>query len=132
MIKKFKLYDLKIFHTENGKVYKYLEKNKKYFKKPAEVYFSTVKKNKYKGWIKHKRNTCLIVCIAGRVKFEIKNNIDNKRVYKIELSPKKYKLLEIPPNNWFAFKGLSNESIIVNSIQTAHSSKETYKEIYKK
>ena len=44
MLKKIKKIPLKVIETKEGKIIKYLDKDKKYFSKFGEIYFSTIKK----------------------------------------------------------------------------------------
>lgn len=122
---------LNVIKNPSGSIYKYLDKKKSYFKKPAEIYFSEIKRNKIKGWILHKKNTCFLAVIHGSVEFKIKDKF-NKKIIKIQISPKNYKLIIIPPKNPFIFKGIAKNSIIINSIQQLHDPKESIKLHYKK
>ena len=125
MVNKIKIIKLKIIKNKKGDLLKYLDKNFKYFSKFGEIYFTEIKKGKIKGWIKHKINSCFLVVPHGKVEFKIKNSLKEKKLKKIILSKKNYKLLIIPPKKWFCFKGLENNSLIINSLQNPHSDLET-------
>ena len=55
-----------------------------------------------------------------------------KKNISIKISPKNYKLIIIPPKNFFMFRGVAKNSIIINSIQQLHDPKESIKSPYKK
>ena len=131
MKNKVQIVNLNVIKNPSGSIYKYLDKKKSYFKKPAEIYFSEIKKNKIKGWILHKKNTCFLAVIHGNVQFKIKDKL-NKKIITIKISPKNYKLIIVPPKNSFMFQGIAKNSIIINSIQQLHDSKESVKSPYKK
>ena len=73
--KSIKILKNKIFKNKKGHLIKYISKKDKFFKKFGEVYFNEIKLNSTKGWILHKKNTCLIICVSGEVKFTF---IDSK------------------------------------------------------
>ncbi len=129
---------IKIFKEKNifspkGNVLTYLKKGQKGYDGFGEVYFSTIKPNKIKGWKKHKKMSMNIYVIVGSVKFVFYNTKNKKFSYKIlnESNPQR---LFIGPNTWFAFKNISKKkTIIVNFSNIKHSDKEvlnkTLKEI---
>ena len=71
MIKKLKL---NIFKNDKGDLLKYLNKNHIFFKNFGEVYFNEIKKNQLKGWIYHKKYTCLMTVPYGKIDSLIKKN----------------------------------------------------------
>ena len=124
--KRLKIYDLKIIKNSKGDIKKYL--NSRILKnfKISEIYFSEVKKNKTKGWNYHKKATCLLSVASGTVRFKIKNN-NFKLVKIISISKKNHKCIQIPPKMWFSFKGMSKNSVVINSINLEHDKNETKK-----
>jgi dTDP-4-dehydrorhamnose 3,5-epimerase len=99
------------------------------FKSFGEIYFSTINENSIKAWHLHKKSTLNYVCISGKVKlvlFDNRENSDTKgKIEEINLSPKNYFLVTIPPNIWNGFKGLEKpNSIIANCLDLPHDEKE--------
>ena len=87
-----------------------------------EVYFSKVKHNKIKGWKYHKKMTLRLCVPVGKVKFVF---YDEKNFLEITIGEKNYKLIIVPANIWFSFKGLSKvQSLIVNMPNILHSKNE--------
>ena len=121
MIKKLKL---NIFKNDKGDLLKYLNKNHIFFKNFGEVYFNEIKKNQLKGWIYHKKYTCLMTVPYGKIEIRYKKKINNK-FKKIIIGKKNYFLVSIPPKTWFSFKGISQLSILVNTINGIHKDIET-------
>ncbi len=120
---------IKIFKEKNifspkGNVLTYLKKGQKGYDGFGEVYFSTIKPNKIKGWKKHKKMSMNIYVIVGSVKFVFYDEIKKTFLHKI-LSDKKPQRLLISPNVWFAFQNISKKkSIIVNFSNIKHDDKE--------
>lgn len=121
MIKKLKL---NIFKNDKGDLLKYLNKNHIFFKNFGEVYFNEIKKNQLKGWIYHKKYTCLITVPHGKIEIRYKKKI-NSKFKKIIIGKKNYFLVSIPPKTWFSLKGISQLSILVNTINGIHKDIET-------
>ena len=49
----------KIINSNGGKIFKYIDKNKSYFKKFGEVYVNILESKKNVDWILHKKCQCL-------------------------------------------------------------------------
>ena len=126
-VKLIKTYRIKKFKNIKGEIIKYVSKKDKYFKNFGEVYFNIIKKNQTKGWNLHKKNTCLVMCLVGKVRFHL-IDLKNKE-FKIVLSSTGNKILKIPPKVWFSFKSLNVDSMIVNLINDTHSDNEVQKNI---
>ena len=126
-VKLIKTYRIKKFKNIKGEIIKYVSKKDKYFKNFGEVYFNIIKKNQTKGWNLHKKNTCLVMCLVGKVRFHL-IDLKNKE-FKIVLSSTGNKILKIPPKVWFSFKSLNVDSMIVNLINDIHSDNEVQKNI---
>ena len=126
-VKLIKTYKIKKFKSIKGEIIKYVSKKDKYFKNFGEVYFNIIKKNQTKGWNLHKKNTCLVMCLVGKVRFHL-IDLKNKE-FKIVLSSTGKKILKIPPKVWFSFKSLNVDSMIVNLINDTHSDNEVQKNI---
>ena len=102
---------LKIISDDRGKVMHMLRSDSKVFQKFGEIYFSTIYRDKIKGWHLHKESFLNYTCVSGSVKlvlFDNRSNSQTKDQYQeIILSPKDYVLVTIPPNIWNGFKGLN-------------------------
>ncbi len=120
---------LKIISDDRGKVMHMLRSDSKVFQKFGEIYFSTIYRDKIKGWHLHKESFLNYTCVSGSVKlvlFDNRSNSQTKDQYQeIILSPKDYVLVTIPPNIWNGFKGLNfKESIIANCLTIPHNENE--------
>lgn len=124
--KKIKIYDLKIIKNSKGDIKKYLDKKILTNFKVSEVYFSEIKNKEIKGWNLHKKATCLITVVSGKVKFKIRNR-EFKLIKLITMDKKNYKCIQIPPGTWFSFESMSENSIIVNTLNLKHQKNETKK-----
>ena len=126
MLKKIKKIPLKVIEAKEGKIIKYLDKDKKYFSKFGEIYFSTIKKGFTKGWNLHTKTECFITVPFGSVKFELKN-FKKTKSKKFELKDSFPELLIVPKNTWFKFWTKKKYSIIMNLIEIKHDKNETKK-----
>ena len=91
--------------------------------KVKEIYFTEIYFNKIKGWKKHKEMTCKLSIPYGKVKFVFFD--DNKKFLDIIIQDDNFSSITIPPNIWFAFKGLNKDkSIIINLSNKLHDSNE--------
>ena len=114
----------KIIKTRIGKIYKCLDSKSKNFKKFGELYFNHLKKsNKKIDWILHKRSTCIIKVISGKVRFMYKIKSGNIRSIDVNFA-NNYSIV-IPPKTWFRFQSRSPKSIFMNLINNIHNPKET-------
>tara|TARA_Y100000589_G_C27045467_1_gene584975 strand:+ start:628 stop:1041 length:414 start_codon:yes stop_codon:yes gene_type:complete len=117
--------DLKKIKCDGGRILHILSKSSSKFKDFGEAYFNIINPSVIKGWNMHLKGTCNIVVPKGEIKFVIKQN--NNFFVEI-ISEKSYKLLTIPPKNWFAFQNLSSEqSIILNIFSIEHDPMELQK-----
>ena len=129
MIHDVKITPLKILSDSRGSVMHMMRNDSKVFESFGEIYFSTIFKDSIKAWHLHKESTLNYVCIKGAVKlvlFDERPESPTKGKYQeINLSPKNYFLVTIPPNIWNGFKGLHEpESIIANCLSLPHNEKE--------
>jgi dTDP-4-dehydrorhamnose 3,5-epimerase len=120
MKKKISIIKGRIINHLKGNIYKII--NNKEFD-IAEVYVSRIKKNAIKGWKLNKNQTSNYVVIFGKVKFVFFSK-DKLLVKSLIASSDKrnFKIIKVPPNFWYAFKGLSNnESLILNCSDRIHN-----------
>ena len=104
--------DLKIIKDERGKVMHMMRKDSKVFKNFGEIYFSTIYKDKIKGFYILEA-TLNYVCLKGKVKlvlFDDREVCSTKSNFEeIILSPEKYFLITIPKIVWNGFKGIGEK-----------------------
>ena len=129
MIFDVKITKLKIISDDRGKVMHMLRTDSPAFKEFGEIYFSTIYKDKIKGWHLHKESSLNYVCIKGRVRLTLFDDRPGSKskneIQEIILSPREYNLITIPPNIWNGFKGLDkDESIIANCLTLPHNERE--------
>ena len=107
--------------NKKGNLQKFVDNKSNLFKGFGEIYFTEIKKNKIKGWKKHKKNYSLLKTILGKVKFTFfyKDNF-----YSLNIKQADNLLIQIPPNVWFSFQGISKKNLLCNLMNKAHSDKE--------
>mgnify|MGYP001197475547 CR=1 FL=1 len=127
--KRIKVYKNKIFKNKLGNLVKYISKKDKFYKKFGETYFNYIKYKKIKGWIKHKKNSCLMQCVYGKILFKLVDH--NNKKSQIILKSNSGDVLFIPPKVWFSFQSLFKTSILVNTIEEPHNDKEIDKRNFK-
>lgn len=122
---------LKIIESDLGSVRHAMRIDAAGYNGFEEVYFSSVKKNKIKGWKKHLRMTMNLVVCSGSVKFALvcENRIENVSLFTLSPSDN-YGRLTVPPNYWLAFKGLCDENLIMNFSNLLHDPAEAINESY--
>tara|TARA_B100000989_G_scaffold294175_2_gene272797 strand:+ start:22838 stop:23245 length:408 start_codon:yes stop_codon:yes gene_type:complete len=96
-----------------------------------EIYFTEIRYNKVKGWIKHMKISCNFIVPVGKVKFMFLSK-SNKRK-EIIIGEKNYLKIYIPPKTWFAFKGLSkSKSLVLNYSDKVNDNKDVVRQDFKK
>ncbi len=125
---------LRHIESELGSVYKFLDENSKTYCGFGEIYFTTVKYNKIKGWNMHKIAQCNLAVVSGEINFVLAEDINELQTFSFyRLSEKKISSLHIPARTWFSFKGLSRkQNLVVNVINKPHDDEETSKIKFKK
>jgi len=111
----------KIEHSK-GDVFHAMKASDKGFSGFGEAYFSTVNKSDVKGWKKHTKMTLNLVVVTGEVEFVVHNGID---FFNVKLSKGNYQRLTVEPGLWVAFRGLSNENILLNLASIEHDPNES-------
>jgi len=115
---------LKQIHTPKGDVFHGMKKSDVGYDGFGEAYFSTVNKGQIKGWKKHTKMTLNIVVISGEIEFVIYD--DSTEEFKnVKLSLNNYQRLTVKPGVWMAFKGLENNSILLNIASIEHNPEES-------
>ena len=88
----------------------------------GEAYFSTINKSEIKGWKKHTEMTLNLVVVTGEIEFLVHNGVD---FFNTKLSKNNYQRLTIEPGLWVAFRGLSDENILLNLASVEHNPNES-------
>ena len=128
-IKDIILTDLKKIPTPKGMVFHGLKASDPGYNGFGEAYFSSVGTNEIKGWKRHKRMTLNLIVIVGEIEFTIYDNRPDSPssgiIQKVRLSRENYRRLTLPPDVWFAFKGISfAENILLDIINEEHCPEE--------
>jgi len=101
---------LKKINLDDGSVFHGMKKNDVGYVNFGEVYFSFIKIEAIKGWKLHQRITLNLIVPIGEIKFNFIDSRKNSKTYNIlfetTLSDRDYFRLTVPPNIWFAFKGI--------------------------
>ena len=89
----------------------------------GEAYFSSIECDFVSDWKRHRRVSCNLSVVTGKVRFVLTSCGNKFTVY--HLSAEDNKRLFIPPNIWFSFQGISsNISLIINIINEIHDQSE--------
>jgi len=87
----------------------------------GEAYFSSINQNDIKGWNKHTEMTLNLVVVKGEVEFVVYNESD---FFTVKLSRNNYQRLTVKSNLWLAFRGLSDENMLLNLASIEHNPNE--------
>ena len=122
---------LKLISDERGAVLHFLRSDSSNFKRFGEAYFSLINHNVVKGWKKHKvinQNFCVPHGIIKIVIYDNrKDSVTKGIIQEIILDNNlNYKLLSMPPDLWYSFKGVGNDySLLANIIDNPHTNEES-------
>jgi dTDP-4-dehydrorhamnose 3,5-epimerase-like enzyme len=112
---------------------KYIKKSDENYFKFGEVYFSWIKKNKFKGWKFHKKMHMNLTVPVGNVKFTFFDEKSQKK-FTFSLGEKKFGVLYVPPKIWFGFTNMSKkrDSLVVNFSNIIHDKNESINKDFKR
>ena len=113
---------LKQIFNSKGDIFHAMKKSDEGFAGFGEAYFSTVKAGEVKGWKKHKEMTLNLIVVKGEIEFVA---YDGDSFFNVKLSKKNYQRLTIKPHLWLAFRGLSDENILLNLASIEHKKNES-------
>jgi dTDP-4-dehydrorhamnose 3,5-epimerase len=113
---------LKQIHNPKGDVFHAMKRIDEGFAGFGEAYFSTINQNDIKGWKKHTEMTLNLVVVSGEVEFVV---YDGDGFFNVKLSKKNYQRLTVRPNLWLAFRGLSDENMLLNLASIEHNQNES-------
>jgi len=105
-----------------GDIFHAMKKSDEGFSGFGEAYFSTVNKNDIKGWKRHSKMTLNLVVSMGEIEFVVHDGND---FISVKLSRGNYQRLTVEPGLWVAFKGLSDENMLLNLASIEHDSDES-------
>ena len=118
------------FNSNEGSVLHGLKRSEKDFSGFGEVYFSTIKFGKIKGWRSHRKMTMNLIVPRGKVHFVFYDDREDSSTFNeyyqvITSSLENYSRITVPPLVWMSFKGLDKEpSIVANVASIEHSLEE--------
>jgi len=114
---------LKQIYNPKGDVFHAMKKSDDGFDGFGEAYFSTIHKDNIKGWKKHTKMILNLVVPVGKIEFIVYDE-NSKEFLSIELSQENYQRLTIKPNLWMAFRGLEENSMLLNLASIEHDPSE--------
>ena len=124
MIKDIIVTPLNVIDTLGGDVMHVMKKSSAGYVDFGEAYFSTIGRNRIKGWKKHEQMVLNIAVPVGEIKFVIYNE-NSQDFFSISLSKNNYKRLTISPGLWIAFKGMQENNMLVNIANIEHDPNES-------
>tara|TARA_B100000795_G_C22361251_1_gene272532 strand:- start:36 stop:467 length:432 start_codon:yes stop_codon:yes gene_type:complete len=112
----------KIGHPK-GAVFHAMKSSDEGFSGFGEAYFSIVNKSEIKGWKKHTKMILNLVVPIGEIEFVIYDE-NTKEYFNIKLSQNNYQRLTLKAGIWMAFRGLSENNMLLNLSNIEHNPKE--------
>jgi len=120
-MKNIKIKKLEVVFNRKGSILKILDYKK--IKNIKEIYCSSLKFNKIKAWKLHKKMTCNLVVLFGKIQLVVYSN--NRKFSKFTITGKSNLMISIPPDVWFGMKGLSKiDSVVMNLSSLMHKKNE--------
>ena len=110
---------LKQIYNSKGDIFHAMKKSDEGYDGFGEAYFSTIYKGDIKGWKKHTKMTLNLVVPFGEIEFAVYNE-NIKEFFSVRLSQNNYQRLTIPPNLWLSFRGISENSMLLNLASIEH------------
>jgi len=127
MIDGVRVYPLRQFPDERGKVMHMLRCDAPHFERFGEIYFSTVHPGVVKGWHMHKEMTLNYACVVGMIKLVLWDGRKDSPTYdelqELFIGESNYILVRIPPGVWNGFKGIG-EAVVANCATLPHDPNE--------
>jgi dTDP-4-dehydrorhamnose 3,5-epimerase len=111
---------LKQIHNPKGDIYHAMKKSDDGFDGFGEAYFSTIHQGDIKGWKKHTKMTLNLVVPVGEIEFVIYDE-NTKEFFSVKISQDNYQRLTVKPNLWMAFRGMQENSILLNLASIEHN-----------
>lgn len=115
---------LKIIPNAKGDILHAMKKSDTGFRGFGEAYFSFVKQNETKGWKKHRQMTLNLVVPVGEIRFYVHDDRPGSptqhQTLAVSLSQTNYQRLTLSPGLWLAFKGISEQNMLMNFADLEH------------
>ena len=110
---------LRVIADERGRVFEMLRRDDPIFKTFGQVYCTTVNAGIVKGWHYHKRQVDHFVCVSGMIKLVLyddrRGSATKGMINEFCIGTHNPLLVQVPPNVWHGFKGISvPEAIVIN------------------
>lgn len=115
---------LKQIYNPKGDIFHAMKKSDKGFDGFGEAYFSTVHQSDIKGWKKHTKMTLNLVVARGEIEFVVYDK-NSESFFNVALSQDNYQRLTVKPNLWLAFRGLKEDSMLLNLASIEHDPSES-------
>ena len=112
-----------------GQVMHMLRRDWPVFKEFGEIYFSTVHPGLVKAWHFHTIMTLNYAVPVGNIRFVLYDDRGASptrgKIQEIQMGPKNYVLVTVPPEIWSGFKGMGTEtSLVANCASIPHDPNE--------
>ena len=114
---------LKQIYNPKGDIFHAIKKCDEGFVDFGEAYFSSINNGAIKGWKRHSKMILNIIVISGEIDFVVYNE-KTKDFFNIRLSRNNYQRLTVKAGLWMAFRGLAEESLLLNIASIEHDSSE--------
>jgi dTDP-4-dehydrorhamnose 3,5-epimerase len=114
---------LKQIHNIKGDIFHAMKKSDNGFDGFGEAYFSTIHKDDIKGWKKHTKMTLNLVVPIGKINFVVYDEY-KKEFFNVILSQNNYQRLTVKAGLWMAFRGVNENSMLLNLASIEHDPKE--------
>ena len=114
---------LKQIHNPKGDIFHAMKKSDDGYDEFGEAYFSTIHKDTIKGWKKHTKMTLNLVVPVGAIEFVVYDE-NTKKFFSVVLSQDNYQRLTVKPNLWMAFRGMKENSMLLNLASIEHDTSE--------
>lgn len=125
MIEGLRRLPLPVRRDARGAVLPLLRADRAPFERFGEVYVSLVHPGQVKGWNRHRRVTCNLAAVAGRVRFLLLDGRADRasrgELQELWLSPEEHALLVVPPGLWMSFGAVgAADGLVVNCASEPH------------
>lgn len=115
---------LKRISNAKGDIFHAMKKSDNGYNEFGEAYFSTIHKGDIKGWKKHKEMVLNLVVPSGAIEF-ICYNKEKNEFFNVILSQKNYQRLTVNAGLWMAFRGIEENSMLLNLASIEHAPNES-------
>jgi len=113
------LTSLKQIYNTKGNIYHAMKKSDEGFDGFGEAYFSSINQGDIKGWKKHTKMTLNLIVPVGEIEFVVYNE-NTKKFFVVKLSQENYRRLTVQPGLWMAFRGISENNMLLNLASIEH------------